>query len=141
MSVLESLYEQGFFGHQAKSRIREWGVEVEQNSEIGPARPDDFTAIRALCNGFIDWCRSRYGENAWFVDRYYTPEAWAALLDSLPRLHSAPDGEILVARLNGKVYPFFTCTWGPPHRRTINAFFRGRMAYLQAALALPTRAQ
>jgi ribosomal protein S18 acetylase RimI-like enzyme len=76
---------------------------VEQNSEIGPARPDDFPAIRALCNGFIDWCRSRYGENAWFVDRYYTPEEWAALLDSLPRIHSAPDGEVLVASLNGKV--------------------------------------
>jgi len=80
-----------------------WGAEVEQNSGIDPAKPDDFPAIRTLCNGFIDWCRSRYGENAWFVDRYYTPEEWAALLDSLPRIHSAPDGEILVARLNGKV--------------------------------------
>lgn len=76
---------------------------MEQDSEIGPARPDDFPAIRALCNGFIDWCRSRYGENAWFVDRYYTPEEWAALLDSLPTIHSAPAGEILVARLDGKV--------------------------------------
>lgn len=76
---------------------------MEQHTEIDPARPDDFPAVRALCNDFIDWCRSRYGENAWFVDRYYTPEAWAALLDSLPMIHSAPDGEILVARLDGKV--------------------------------------
>jgi ribosomal protein S18 acetylase RimI-like enzyme len=37
------------------------------------------------------------------VDHYYTPEKWAALLDSLPRIHSAPSGEALVARLNGKV--------------------------------------
>ncbi|MBD9451131.1 GNAT family N-acetyltransferase [Rhizobium sp. RHZ02] len=76
---------------------------MEPNSEIGSAGPHDFPAIRALCNGFLDWCRSRYGENAWFVDRYYTPEQWAALLESLPRIHSAPEGEILVARLNGKV--------------------------------------
>ncbi|MBB3975896.1 ribosomal protein S18 acetylase RimI-like enzyme [Rhizobium azooxidifex] len=82
---------------------RERGAEVEQNSQIGPAGPDDFPAIRALCNGFLDWCRSRYGENAWFVDRYYTPEQWASLLNSLPRIHAAPDGEILVARLDGKV--------------------------------------
>ena len=75
---------------------------MEQNSEIGLARPDDFPAIRALCNGFIDWCRSRYGENGWLIDRYYPPEKWAALLDSLPAIHSAPDGAILVARLNGK---------------------------------------
>ncbi|MCO5066156.1 MAG: GNAT family N-acetyltransferase [Rhizobiaceae bacterium] len=56
-----------------------------------------------MSNSFIAWCRSRYGENAWFVDRYYTPQQWAALLDSLPRIHAAPAGEILVARLNGKV--------------------------------------
>lgn len=74
-----------------------------QNAEIGTATPDDFPAIRDLCNSFIDWCRSRYGENAWFVDHYYTPEEWVALLDSLPTIHSAPDGEVLVARLNGKV--------------------------------------
>jgi ribosomal protein S18 acetylase RimI-like enzyme len=80
-----------------------WSAKVQQDAEIGPARPDDFPAIRELCNGFIDWCRARYGENAWFVDRYYTPEQWAALLDSLPRIHAAPEGEILVARLDGSV--------------------------------------
>lgn len=74
-----------------------------QNAEIGPAGPDDFPAIGALCNGFLDWCRARYGENAWFVDRYYTPEQWASLLGNLPRIHAVPDGEILVARLNAKV--------------------------------------
>jgi ribosomal protein S18 acetylase RimI-like enzyme len=76
---------------------------MEQSPEIGAASPKDFAAIRALCNGFLDWCRTRYGENAWFVDRYYTPEQWAALLDSLPKIHAPPDGEILVARLDGKV--------------------------------------
>ena len=80
-----------------------WGTEMQQSVGIGPARSDDFASIRALCDDFLDWCRSRYGENAWFVDRYYTPEQWAALLDSLPRIHSAPDGAILVARVNGEV--------------------------------------
>ncbi len=76
---------------------------MELSSEIGAFQSDDLPAIRDLCNGFLDWCRSRYGENAWFVDRYYKPEEWTTLLDSLPKIHSAPDGEILVARLNGKV--------------------------------------
>lgn len=76
---------------------------VEQTAHIGPARPDDFPVIRTLCNDFLDWCRSRYGEKAWFVDHYYTPERWAALLDSLPKTHAAPDGALLVARLNDKV--------------------------------------
>ena len=76
---------------------------MENNAEIGSAEPEDFPAIRLLCNGFLDWCRSRYGEKAWFVDHYYTPEKWAALLDSLPEVHAAPQGAALVARLDGKV--------------------------------------
>lgn len=76
---------------------------MDQKAEIGPAAAEDFLAIRGLCNDFLDWCRSRYGENAWFVDHYYTPEKWAALLESLPRIHSAPEGAALVARLDGKV--------------------------------------
>lgn len=76
---------------------------MEQNADIGTAGLADFPAINDLCNGFLDWCRSRYGENAWFVDHYYTPEKWAALLESLPTIHAAPEGEILVARLHGKV--------------------------------------
>lgn len=74
-----------------------------RTAEIDSARPDDFPSVRALCNGFLDWCRSRYGENAWFVDYYYTPEKWAAILESLPRVHSAPEGAILVARIEGEV--------------------------------------
>jgi ribosomal protein S18 acetylase RimI-like enzyme len=76
---------------------------MDPRPEIGPARAEDFTAIRALCNGFIEWCRARYGENAWFVDLYYTPEQWAALLDSLPKIHAPPHGAIHVARVSGKV--------------------------------------
>lgn len=76
---------------------------MEQKAQIGPAAAEDFPAIRELCNGFLDWCRVRYGENAWFVDHYYTPEKWAALLDSLPAIHAAPDGAALVARMEGKV--------------------------------------
>jgi ribosomal protein S18 acetylase RimI-like enzyme len=76
---------------------------VDPKVDIGPAEAEDFPAIRGLCNGFLDWCRSRYGENAWFVDHYYTPEKWAAVLDSLPRVHAAPEGAALVARLDGKV--------------------------------------
>jgi GNAT superfamily N-acetyltransferase len=76
---------------------------MERTVEIAPAKPDDFPAIRELCNDFLNWCRERYGENAWFVDHYYTPEKTAALLESLPTIHSPPDGEVLVARVNEKI--------------------------------------
>lgn len=76
---------------------------MDEKAEIRAAEPADYPAIRTLCNGFLEWCRLRYGEKAWIVDKYYTPEKWAALLESLPIVHAAPDGEILVARLHGSV--------------------------------------
>lgn len=74
-----------------------------RKAEIAPAEVEEFSDVRGLCNDFLDWCRSRYGENAWFVDHYYTPERWAALLESLPNIHAPPDGAALVARLDGKI--------------------------------------
>lgn len=71
--------------------------------EIAPAEAEEFADIKRLCNDFLEWCRSRYGENAWFVDHYYTPEKWAILLEGLPKAHAAPEGAALVARLDGKV--------------------------------------
>ena len=65
---------------------------MEKPPQIAPVRAEDFAAVRELCNGFIEWCRKRYGENAWVVDRYYTPENWVALLDSLPKIHARPEG-------------------------------------------------
>ena len=62
---------------------------------------EDFSASRDLCDGFRDWVRKRYGADAWKLDRYYAPDKWQAVLTSLPQVHAPPDGEILIARLDG----------------------------------------
>ena len=68
---------------------------------IRPARGShDQASVVALCDEFLGWCRMRYGANSWMVDRYYSPEKWAAVLAELSRLHEAPDGEILLAHLD-----------------------------------------
>ncbi len=49
--------------------------------EVAEARGlDDLDVARRLCNGFLDWARSRYGERKWIVDQYYPPEKWADML-------------------------------------------------------------
>lgn len=61
----------------------------------------DLRDVRILCNGFLEWLRERYSNELWLIDRYYAPAQWQAVLDSLPVVHAAPEGEILLARLNG----------------------------------------
>ena len=63
---------------------------------------DDLEAVVDLCNGFVSWVRSRYGEKSWMVDRYYDPAKWGAVLSSLPQTHAPPRGEMLLARLDGR---------------------------------------
>ena len=68
---------------------------------IKPARgSNDQASVVALCDEFLDWCRRRYGTDSWMVDRYYSPEKWAAVVADLSRLHQPPDGEILLAHLD-----------------------------------------
>jgi len=67
---------------------------VEAQSE------QDFANVRALCEGFLAWLRTRYAHEAWLIDRYYAPEQWQAVLNSLPTVHAPPQGCILLARLD-----------------------------------------
>jgi GNAT superfamily N-acetyltransferase len=61
----------------------------------------DMRDVRKLCNGFLNWLRERYSNELWLIDRYYAPAQWQAVLDSLPTVHAPPEGEIILARLNG----------------------------------------
>lgn len=63
---------------------------------------EDLAAVRGLCEGFLAWLKERYPAERWMIDRYYAPETWAAVLESLPREHAPPAGEILLARLHAE---------------------------------------
>ncbi len=63
---------------------------------------DDMDAVRSLCEGFLGWLRERYAHEAWLIDRYYAPDQWQAVLESLPMVHAPPQGSILLARLKGQ---------------------------------------
>jgi ribosomal protein S18 acetylase RimI-like enzyme len=70
---------------------------------IAEARgPGDLEHVRDLCNGFLDWARSHYGEKRWIVDRYYTAEQWRAVLAALPQTCGPPAGEMLLGWIDGR---------------------------------------
>ena len=70
--------------------------------DISPARSDaDFDAVRALCWAYRDFLLGLGGRDAEAVLHYYGEATYAALMDDLPRYHAPPDGEVLLARLDG----------------------------------------
>lgn len=60
----------------------------------------DLQSVQRLCGDFRDWLCERYQGHLWLIDRYYSLEQWATLLDDLPRIHEPPDGEMLLACLD-----------------------------------------
>ena len=65
-------------------------------------RPEDLAAVRALCAEFRLWLLERYAAHPWIIETVYAPEAWAPLMQALPRLHAPPRGAILLAERAGR---------------------------------------
>jgi GNAT superfamily N-acetyltransferase len=49
---------------------------------------------------FIDWCRTRYAERAWAVEKYFPADAVEKELAALNQAYAAPHGAILLALVN-----------------------------------------
>jgi GNAT superfamily N-acetyltransferase len=58
--------------------------------------PSDFAAFAGLVAEYVDWCRSRYKDQPWFVERVFGHQALADELAALPLAYSAPRGKALL---------------------------------------------
>jgi ribosomal protein S18 acetylase RimI-like enzyme len=71
---------------------------------ITPAEsPADFTAFAGLVSAYVDWCRERYREDTWFVDKILGHQSLASELKDLPVKYSLPNGRAFLARQNGVI--------------------------------------
>ena len=61
----------------------------------------DRAAVLQLCGDYREWTVGFYPKAA--VDKYDSPEKWTRVLATLFEIHARPDGEILVAQLDGRV--------------------------------------
>ncbi|MBT8459236.1 MAG: GNAT family N-acetyltransferase [Boseongicola sp.] len=73
------------------------------NTEIRHATAADMGKVRDLCRQYRSLLLARAGDRAAAVEAYYPADAFEEFLAKLETIHTAPNGEILVATLNGKV--------------------------------------
>jgi ribosomal protein S18 acetylase RimI-like enzyme len=67
------------------------------------ATPNDFAAFAGLVAEYVDWCRRRYADHPWFVERVFGHQSLADELAALPRAYSAPRGTARLFVVAGEV--------------------------------------
>jgi putative acetyltransferase len=66
-----------------------------------PNTPADLDAVRDLMRAFVGWHRTRHAADRHLVDAYFDDDAFERELAELPVRYAAPDGALLLARLDG----------------------------------------
>lgn len=60
--------------------------------------PQDYRAFAQLIREYVEWCRSRYQNHAWFVERVFGHQSLEAELEDLIAKYGPPHGKTLLAR-------------------------------------------
>src|SRR5215472_10853296 len=71
----------------------------------------DYEAFGRLVTEYVQWCRSRYQDDEWFVDRVFGHQSLDSELKVLPATYGPPNGKTLLASRDGQV-----CGAGAYHR-------------------------
>jgi ribosomal protein S18 acetylase RimI-like enzyme len=71
----------------------------------------DYEAFARLVTEYVRWCRTRYQDDAWFVDRVFGHQSLDSELKILPATYGPPNGKTLLASIDGQV-----CGAGAYHR-------------------------
>lgn len=65
--------------------------------------PDDFAALAALVTEYVDWCRARYADVGWFVEKVFGHQSLEAELSRLHESYAPPKGRALLYVVDGEV--------------------------------------
>jgi len=66
-----------------------------------PTTPEQLDQVRSLMRSFIAWHRERHREDTHLIDAYFDAGAFEQELASLPGKYAPPDGQLLLATLDG----------------------------------------
>ena len=70
---------------------------------IVAATPADFAAFSGLITEYVEWCRGRYSNHRWFIDRVFDHQSLADEQATLSSAYSAPNGKALLFVRDGQV--------------------------------------
>ncbi len=64
---------------------------------------EDFQAFGEIVGAYVDWCRERYREDAWFVERVFGHQSLEDELAELSAAYAPPRGKTLLLIQDGEV--------------------------------------
>jgi ribosomal protein S18 acetylase RimI-like enzyme len=64
----------------------------------------DYEAFAQLVTEYVRWCRTRYRDDEWFVDRVFGHQSLESELMMLPATYGPPNGKTLLASRDGQVW-------------------------------------
>ena len=73
----------------------------------------DYEAFARLVGEYVEWCRDRYQDDAWFVDQALSHQSLDRELEDLAGSYGPPNGRTFLARHEGQI-----CGCGAYRRRT-----------------------
>jgi GNAT superfamily N-acetyltransferase len=73
----------------------------------------DYDAFAQLVREYVEWCRDRYRDEAWFIDQAMSHQSLERELEDLSVSYGPPNGRTFLARHEGQI-----CGCGAYRRRT-----------------------
>jgi GNAT superfamily N-acetyltransferase len=80
---------------------------------FGAATASDYDAFARLIRQYVEWCRDRYQDDAWFIDQVLSQQSWERELENLSVSYGPPNGRTFLARHEGQI-----CGCGAYRRRS-----------------------
>lgn len=59
--------------------------------------PEDFEAFGRVCRAYVEWCRERYRDMPWFVEKVFGYQALEDELNGLAQKYGPPAGRTILA--------------------------------------------
>jgi ribosomal protein S18 acetylase RimI-like enzyme len=64
---------------------------------------EDFQAFGEIVSAYVGWCRERYRDDAWFVERVFGHQSLADELEDLAAAYAPPNGKTLLSVRDGEI--------------------------------------
>jgi ribosomal protein S18 acetylase RimI-like enzyme len=63
----------------------------------------DYVAFSELVREYVEWCRGRYYNDAWFIDQVFNHQSLDRELQALTAIYGPPKGRTLLATRDGQI--------------------------------------
>ena len=69
---------------------------------VSATTSEDYAAFAAMVREYVEWCRTRYASDSWFIDAAFSHQSLEQELQALAVSYGPPKGKTLLAKIDGE---------------------------------------